>query len=169
MMDYTFEDIYGGVFLKCADLKGQDRTAVIENIEFATFKNDDGNERRQAVLCFRNTNKKFGCNKTNATIIYGMYGPMTEWIGKAITLYPTRTPFKGEMTDCVRIREEPPQRQLPSTNAVQAVGGGNGQMKQVAAVASESLRRVIQKQHDTHVSSTTHEVAQDLPDEDIPF
>jgi hypothetical protein len=46
-------------------------------------------------------------NKTNMKIIKKWHGKETDnWIGKQITLYATTCKMKGEVVDCIRVREK---------------------------------------------------------------
>lgn len=57
------------------------------------------------VLSFADDIGVFPLNVTNLKAIMALHGPETgEWIGKAITLYPTKVEFQGEMVPAVRVR-----------------------------------------------------------------
>ena len=51
--------------------------------------------------------KPFICNETNAKMIMHVTGQkyMEDCIGKKIKIYSTRTKVKGEMVDCLRIKD----------------------------------------------------------------
>ena len=63
------------------------------------------------VVLFNKAKKYLILNKTNGSIIAGLYGPHTDsWIGKKIVLFRTKVKVKGKMRDVVRVRE--PQANL---------------------------------------------------------
>lgn len=100
-----FDDKY----IKAWDLNGKDVTLVIKGVKAEVLKNGK-NEARKPIIYFERAKKGFACNKTNQKVISRFYGHDTrEWIGKAITLYPTTTTFGHEEVDCIRVRNVMPR------------------------------------------------------------
>lgn len=106
-------DIYSSC-LAAADLEGQDVTVTIKGGELRTF--DDGH--RRLFLTFAELQRPLALNVTNARMIAQLHGEeVTQWKGKQITLYPTRTSYLGKDVPCIRIRDQVPQ--LPQQPAPQ--------------------------------------------------
>lgn len=58
----------------------------------------------------------FLLNKTNAKTIAQLYGKRpADWVGKWIHLFPTQTDNRGEMVDCIRVRNQVPGTDRPRT------------------------------------------------------
>jgi hypothetical protein len=56
----------------------------------------------------------FLLNKVNSKTIAQMYGKRPSgWVDKWIQLYPTTTENKGEIVDCIRVRNQPPGADRP--------------------------------------------------------
>ena len=82
---------------------------------------DDG--KQKPVIRFRGKEKGFVCNATNYDVIADAYGDETDdWAGQPIELYPTRVPFKGQLTDAIRVRI--PQAKPAPTQASADAGTG---------------------------------------------
>jgi hypothetical protein len=97
-------ELFPSRFLKHADLKGRACIVVID----AVMLEDIDEEKQKPVLHFKNKQKGLVCNATNYDTIADAYGDETDgWTGQPIELYPTRVPFKGKMTDAVRVRIPP--------------------------------------------------------------
>lgn len=107
-------EIYGGDFVKCEHLHGQEVTVQIANVSIEEVGSEDEKKKKQAVLSFAGMEKRLGCNATNANTIAGMYGDEIEaWVGKSITLFPTKCQFGPKMVDCIRIRPGMPANTTP--------------------------------------------------------
>ncbi len=101
------DDVYGNSeWIKAKDLRGKDWVLEIARISDHTFPaRDDQPAKQQLVLHFRGATKKLGLNTTNAHAIGEMYGPESDdWVGKTITLYPTKDRLGAKIVDCIRIR-----------------------------------------------------------------
>lgn len=97
--------LYPSEWLRSADLAGNDVTYTITKISVEEMPGDD--DKQQPVLRFRETPKKFGLNRTNGNMLAELYGEETdEWIGKRVTLFPTRVDFQGKRVDAIRIRDK---------------------------------------------------------------
>lgn len=85
---------------------GKDHTVVIESVlPKVELVMQGGIKETKPVLAFAGRKKKLVLNKTNATAIASLHGDDTGgWIGKPVTLYPTKTKCGRETVDCVRIR-----------------------------------------------------------------
>ena len=93
-------------YLGAVDLKGHDVTVTIASIEWAELRMAGGSTKRKPIIRFDRKEKKLVLNKTNAASIAAQHGNVAEqWVGKQITLYPTRTRCGGQMVDCIRVRE----------------------------------------------------------------
>lgn len=95
---------YPHKYLKAADLVGQDVPVTIREVVLEQVDEDNPHEERP-VCYFHEGSKGLVLNKTNGEMIAQMHGYETDlWRGKPITLYPDKTPFKGEVVDCIRVR-----------------------------------------------------------------
>lgn len=97
------------------DLHG-DATVTIDRVEAGTLGRDN-KKSRKPILFFREskTGKGMACNVTNCKTIAAMYGTdVRQWVGKAITLYPTKTQFGSEQVDCIRVRPTVPKPRAQS-------------------------------------------------------
>jgi hypothetical protein len=93
-------------YVAAAEFQGRDVTLTIAAIRLEDLQIRGGKKERKPILTFRETKKKLVLNKTNAGSIADMHGPKAElWIGKKVTLYPTRTQCGRETVDCIRVRE----------------------------------------------------------------
>jgi hypothetical protein len=95
-------ELFPSRFLHHADLQGRSQTVIIKDVTLEDV-GDDG--RQKPVIRFRGREKGFVCNATNYDVIADTYGDETDdWAGQPIELYPTRVPFKGQLTDAIRVR-----------------------------------------------------------------
>lgn len=96
-------------YLAAVECKGRDVTLTIEAVSKESLQMSDGGKKPKMVMRFNGTTKKLVCNKTNADSIAQLYGTKAEeWVGKRITLYPTKCLAFGDMVECIRIREKVP-------------------------------------------------------------
>jgi hypothetical protein len=101
----TASDFFPSDYLRCADLKGKERTATIAYVTSEEFEND-GKKKSKPVVYFREKETKpLVCNKTNFLSIARFCGDNTdEWPDKKILLTPTMVSFKGQVTEAVRVQ-----------------------------------------------------------------
>lgn len=93
-------------YLNAIEFKGKDVKLTISAVSKEMLKKKSGQNKAEMVIRFNRTPKKLVCNKTNADAIANLYGPEAKaWVGKEVTLYPTRCLAFGDMVDCIRVRE----------------------------------------------------------------
>lgn len=118
----------------CAlELKGRDVTVTISKVMFEELRKIgqrgvEDEKERVPVLVFAETPKKLILNKTNASSIAVMYGTQaSEWVGKRVTLYPTRVKCGRDTVDAIRVREQVPPAKgaAPSTDIGDIVSNAN--------------------------------------------
>lgn len=106
------DDIYtsAGATLKASDLQGRAVRVVIESYEIVEFDDDKKGKTKKVVLRFQNKEKGLVVNKTNAAVIAlnVKSEEVDDWVGRMITLYPTKVDFGGQMVDAIRVKEEVP-------------------------------------------------------------
>lgn len=117
-------------YLSAADLQEKDVTLTISRLVQEELRTEKGNEDKW-VLYFKEMeerhkrdpkrrNKRLVLNKTNAGSISVVWGTETnDWVGKAITLWPTTCQAFGKQADCIRIREKKPKAKSASSAADQ--------------------------------------------------
>jgi hypothetical protein len=126
------ESLFEHLFLKAGDLGGKDFTLTIEKVQREIANTKQGKEMA-VIIYFKELKskivqlpdtvtgkmvdvamdpKKLWCNKTNGRSIKALYGPIEQWEGKRITIYPTTTRGAGGATvECIRVRNvAPPEK-----------------------------------------------------------
>jgi hypothetical protein len=100
-----YRAMFDSEYLYAWDLQGHEVTVTIEKVVAGTLTGQGGRKTKKPLVFFKGKEKALGLNKTNGKIICGMYGADTKnWIGKQVTLYPTKTEMAGETVDCIRIK-----------------------------------------------------------------
>jgi hypothetical protein len=103
-------------YIAAIEFRGRDVTLTIAGVRVESLPKQNSNQKEnKPVLTFRETRKKLILNKTNSGTIADIYDAPNaeEWIGKKITLYPTRTQVGREQRDCIRIRDTRPKSDTP--------------------------------------------------------
>jgi hypothetical protein len=112
--------VFPSKYLTAADLNGKSFTLAIKAVTLEEMVTHDSKKVQKPVAWFEKAQKGFVMNSTNAHIVVALYGDDTDgWIGKRITLYPTKVRAFGEMQDCIRVREEIPATPKPVAQAAQ--------------------------------------------------
>ena len=107
-------DVYKNPWLKAEDLQDDDETFTITGSDLHTF-DENGKEKAQIVLMFRETDKKFGLNVTNYTVLKSIFGSddSDDWHGKQVVLFVTQTTMTdGRQVDCLRIKRKATEKLL---------------------------------------------------------
>src|SRR5678809_344371 len=99
------DTLFPSKYLKAADLPedGVSIPFVIESIKTEEI----GREKQlKPVITFREQEKGFVCNKTNANTISKVLGSRDteDWIGQTIHLYATEVQFGDEMVESIRVK-----------------------------------------------------------------
>jgi len=104
----NLNDMYPSTTLKSADFdEVGEMMLTIKKVEIKTLGSEADAESKP-VISFLETDKEFVCNKTNATIIAGMYGDKNvdvAWVGKQITLHVEMTTYGGKPTPGIRVKQ----------------------------------------------------------------
>jgi hypothetical protein len=104
--------------LHAADLQGRDHVVVIERVTQGEYTDHDGKRVLKPDVHFRGKKKPLGLNSTNARTIAKLFGSnkTEDWLGKAITIYPTTTMAFGEEHECIRVRPRLPSKDAANDN-----------------------------------------------------
>ena len=87
-------------YLKASDLQGRAVKLVIKGVEL-----EEVGDGHKPVVYFEGKEKGVVLNKTNGSMIASLYGDDTDmWAGKEIEVFPDKTPFQGQIVDCLRVR-----------------------------------------------------------------
>lgn len=93
------------------DLQGCDVVVIIARIVPGELAKAGTSKKDKApIMFFEGREKGMVLNKTNMKIIGGIVGSfkVKDWIGHAITLYPTTCQFGPNVVDCIRVRPVAP-------------------------------------------------------------
>jgi len=103
-------DLFPNRFLRPGDLGDQDNVFTIDRVATENLGHGDRKELK-AIVYFKEIEKGFVLNKTNATTISNMYGDQTSrWAGNKIALYVTEVSFQGTSMLGIRVRMRPPSQ-----------------------------------------------------------
>ena len=92
---------FPGKFIKASDLNSQPKVITIQSVAIEEV----GKGEMKPVLRWTGSEQGFVLNKTNSMMIASFLGnETTDWLGKDIELYPTRTQMGADIVDCIRVR-----------------------------------------------------------------
>ncbi len=106
--------LFPSAYIAAADLKGNDVTLTISKVVVEALQMTNGKKESKPVVHFTEMAKRpteerkaMVMNKTNMISIGKALGSyeIDDWIGKKITIFPTRCQFGRDTVDCIRVRE----------------------------------------------------------------
>ena len=97
--------------IRSYELDGREWTLEIARVvSGSVYSMEKKTQKSMPMVYFRGPKKPLGLNATNLAAIGGMYGfRAKDWIGKKVTIFPTRTTFGRKQVDCIRIKPEIPK------------------------------------------------------------
>jgi len=105
----SFDELFPGKYIKAGEFKGKDVTLTVASVEREMLSNGAGGEEGAAIVSFKETEKQFVMNKTNAVSLRAMWGDDSgEWVGHKITLHPVKD--ESGLSDsglCIRVKGSP--------------------------------------------------------------
>jgi len=104
-----YRDAFDARFLRFRELKGKPRTVLITQARWLKSSNKS-ETKKQPLLTLQEFEKPWAINVTNCETIAQLYGNKDpkSWVGKRVTLYPTKTRFGSEVVDCMRVKDTIP-------------------------------------------------------------
>lgn len=110
MRDINIFDTDMFPYLEGEELLNKTMTLTIQDIKSEKLRNNAGKEEAKEVLYFKESQKGFVLNKTNAKRIAQLYGKTTgAWAGKQITLYTEKVQAFGESHNALRVAPAVPE------------------------------------------------------------
>ena len=112
--------MFDKAYLYAYDLQGRDVTVTIAKVTGGMLTGTGGKSNKKPIIFFQGHQKGLALNITNARTIAAMYGgsfKSEDWIGKRVTLYPSRTTFGKDEVECIRIRPTIPGAKVKDTPA----------------------------------------------------
>lgn len=105
--ELTYEAAFPGRFLKAALLNERNVTVEIERIYMEVLEGEKG-EANKLIAKFSGKTMELVLCKTNALCVKEMFGSkVAGWLGKRITLTPTKVNFGPKKVDAIRIFGSP--------------------------------------------------------------
>ena len=117
----NMNEAFPSKYIKAVDLKGQQMTLTMSNVELESFSNGE----QGYVLYFQGAKKGLSLNKTKTTTLMDAYGPDSDlWAGKQVILSPGKATFQGKRFDVVDVDiPQGPAQQAPPPQAQEEEAG----------------------------------------------
>lgn len=116
-----YRNAFDSRFIRFTVLNGKPRTCTITHVAWLKSSNKT-ESKRQLLIQLQEFEKPWAINVTNSDTIGALYGEDPHgWVGKRVTLYPTKTKFGRDVVDCIRVRDQiPEERTQPSNTSAPA-------------------------------------------------
>ena len=105
----SFDQLYPGTYIKAGEFNGKAVTLTITQIKREMLSNGAGGEEGAVTVSFKETEKQFVMNKTNAVCLRAMWGDDSgEWLQHRVTLHPVKDESGlSESGLCIRVAGSP--------------------------------------------------------------
>ena len=105
-MDYRA--LFKGEYISAAEFGDRRPTMTIAKVELCKLEQEDGRQKDKGIIRFRETDRGWVLNRTNAECIAAMFGRETnDWVGKRVTLFSTPVKFGGKTEPGIRVKGSP--------------------------------------------------------------
>lgn len=125
-VDYDYDQLFPGRFLKAGEFQGRDVTLKISDIKLEEMEDRKG-MKTKCIVSFDGKKKQLVLNRTNGECLKGLFGrKVADWIGKRVTFYPATVEAFGAPTLAIRVRGSP---DIAADTVITAKLGRQGDVK----------------------------------------
>lgn len=103
----NFQAAFDSKYIRAFELRGQAHKVKIAGVRIEGLQLPGQKDKKKApILKMEGKAKELVLNKTNAKKIAEMLGTqiIEKWVGREITIYPTKTKFGQNVVDCIRVK-----------------------------------------------------------------
>lgn len=105
-MDYRA--LFKGEYIAAVELGAKQPTMTISGIKLCKLEQEDGRQKDKGIISFREIDRGWVLNRTNAQCLAAMFGNETDnWIGKRVTLYSTPVRVGPKTEPGIRVKGSP--------------------------------------------------------------
>ncbi len=105
-MDYRA--MFKGDHIQAAEFAGKTPTLTVKGVSLVRMEDEKKGERERGVVHFRETDRGWVINRTNAESMAAMFGPETDaWIGKRVKLQAVEVQFGKQRVPGIRVMGSP--------------------------------------------------------------
>jgi hypothetical protein len=107
-VDYDYDQLFPGRFLKSGEFKGKDVTLTISDVKLEEMEDKRKGTVVKCIVSFKETKKQLVLNKTNGECLKGMFGrKVAVWVGRRVCFYPETVRAFGSSKLAIRVRGSP--------------------------------------------------------------
>jgi hypothetical protein len=100
--------LFKGDNISAVEFLGKTPTLEIVDVKLCKLQQEDGREKDKGIVHFRETDRGWVLNRTNATCLAAMFGRDTDsWKGKRVTLFAADVQFGKERIPGIRVKGSP--------------------------------------------------------------
>jgi hypothetical protein len=111
-------EAFPSAYFTAADIMAEPNSQITLQVESCEKEAVGEQGKMQPVLRFSGKQSGLVINKTNSSTLVAAFGnDSLNWRGRKCILYATKTTFKGELTDCIRVRVSDQPEQKPEAAA----------------------------------------------------
>ena len=105
-MDYRA--LFKSEYIAAVELGDKTPTMTIASVKLCKLEQEDGRHKDKGIIGFRETDRGWVLNRTNAQCLAAMFGNDTDgWIGKRVTLYSTPVRVGPKTEPGIRVKGSP--------------------------------------------------------------
>lgn len=103
-----YEALFKGAYIQAVEFGGKAPTMTIRGLDVVDLEDDNGKPKPKGVIWFRETDRGWVLNRTNAQCLAAMFGDETDgWIGKRVTLVSEIVSVGREKKPGIRVKGSP--------------------------------------------------------------
>lgn len=104
----NWKALFKGDYIAAVELGDKRPTLTISDVKLCKLEQEDGRQKDKGIVSFREVDRGWVLNRTNATCLAAMFGEDTEqWIGKRVTLFSTPVKFGPKVEPGIRVAGSP--------------------------------------------------------------
>jgi hypothetical protein len=103
-----YKAMFKGDYIAAVEFGAKQPTLTIASVKLCKLEQEDGRQKEKGIIAFKETERGWVLNRTNATCLAALFGDETDnWIGKRITLFSTMVQVGRAKESGIRVKGSP--------------------------------------------------------------
>jgi hypothetical protein len=104
----NYRVMFKGDYISAVEFEGKEPTLTIAGVKIDKLESDDGKKKDKGIVRFKETDRCWVMNRTNAEALVAMWGTETDaWIGKQVTLFAMMVKVGPKSELGIRVKGSP--------------------------------------------------------------